>query len=375
MAHSMAKSAFTGNVSGLKKTRTQPSRAVVKMEVMAQKKIRVAINGFGRIGRNFLRCWEGRKDSLLDVVAINDSGGVKQASHLLKYDSTLGTFSADVKVVDDGCISVNGKQIKIVSSRDPTQLPWKAMDIDLVIEGTGVFIDTPGAGKHIAAGAKKVLITAPAKGNDIPTFVIGVNAELYKHEYPIISNASCTTNCLAPFVKVLQEKFGIVKGTMTTTHSYTGDQRLLDASHRDLRRARAAALNIVPTTTGAAKAVALVLPALKGKLNGIALRVPTPNVSVVDLVIQTEKKTFAEEVNNAFREAANGPMKGVLSITDEPLVSCDFKCTDQSTTIDASLTMVMGDDMVKVVAWYDNEWGYSQRVVDLAELTAQKWVA
>mmetsp|Transcript_9229 Transcript_9229/g.19745 ORF Transcript_9229/g.19745 Transcript_9229/m.19745 type:complete len:375 (-) Transcript_9229:444-1568(-) len=374
MAQTM-KTAFTGKTAGLKKAGVMPARATVRMEVVAQKKLKVAINGFGRIGRNFLRCWEGRKDSLLDVVAINDSGGVKQASHLLKYDSTLGTFNADVKVVDDSHISVNGKSIKVVSSRDPLALPWGEMGIDLVIEGTGVFIDKVGAGKHIQAGAKKVLITAPAKDKDIPTFVIGVNADDYKHEYPIISNASCTTNCLAPFVKVLQEKFGIVKGTMTTTHSYTGDQRLLDASHRDLRRARAAALNIVPTTTGAAKAVSLVLPALKGKLNGIALRVPTPNVSVVDLVIQTEKKTFAEEVNNAFREAANGPMKGVLAVSDEPLVSMDFKCTDVSTSIDSSLTMVMGDDMVKVVAWYDNEWGYSQRVVDLAELTAQKWVA
>jgi glyceraldehyde-3-phosphate dehydrogenase (NADP+) (phosphorylating) len=335
----------------------------------------VAINGFGRIGRNFLRCLEGRTDSLLEVIAINDSGGVKQASHLLKYDSTLGKFDADVKVVDDQHIAVNGKSIRVVSSRDPTKLPWKEMEIDLVIEGTGVFIDTPGASKHIEAGAKKVLITAPAKGNDIPTFVIGVNADDYKHSDNIISNASCTTNCLAPFVKVLDEKFGIVKGTMTTTHSYTGDQRLLDASHRDLRRARAAALNIVPTTTGAAKAVALVLPKLKGKLNGIALRVPTPNVSVVDLVIQVEKKTFAEEVNNAFKEAANGPMKGVLAVCEEPLVSVDFRCTDVSTSIDASLTMVMGDDMVKVVAWYDNEWGYSQRVVDLAEVVAKKWEA
>ena len=343
------------------------------VNVRAEKKIRVAINGFGRIGRNFLRCWEGRSNSLLDVVAINDSGGVKQASHLLKYDSTLGKFDADVKIVDDSTLSVNGKNIKIVSSRDPLQLPWKDLNIDLVIEGTGVFLDTPGAGKHLQAGAKKVLITAPAKGSDIPTYVIGVNDKDYKHSDAIISNASCTTNCLAPFVKVLDEKFGIVKGTMTTTHSYTGDQRLLDASHRDLRRARAAALNIVPTTTGAAQAVALVLPRLKGKLNGIALRVPTPNVSVVDLVIQVEKKTFAEEVNAAFREAAAGPMKGVLAVADEPLVSVDFRCTDVSTSIDSSLTMVMGDDMVKVVAWYDNEWGYSQRVVDLAELTAQKW--
>jgi len=377
MATAMAKSAFTGNMAGLKNVqRVQPARGAVKMEVVAQKKLRVAINGFGRIGRNFLRCWESRgSDTLLDVVALNDSGGVKQAAHLLKYDTTLGKFSADVKAVDDKTISVNGKNIAVVSSRDPTQLPWKAMNIDLVIEGTGVFIDTPGAGKHIQAGAQKVIITAPAKGSDIPTFVVGVNCNDYKHEYPIVSNASCTTNCLAPFVKVLYEKFGIVKGTMTTTHSYTGDQRLLDASHRDLRRARAAALNIVPTTTGAAKAVALVLPSLKGKLNGVALRVPTPNVSIVDLVVQTEKKTFAEEVNNAFREYAAGPMKGVLSVNDEPLVSADFKGMDASTSIDSSLTMVMGDDMVKVVAWYDNEWGYSQRVVDLAEIVAQRWVA
>ena len=337
------------------------------------KKLRVAINGFGRIGRNFVRCWHGRKQTNLEVVAINDSGGVKQASHLLKYDSMLGTFAADVKVVDDNTISVDGKKIAIVSSRDPLNLPWKAMDIDLVIEGTGVFIDTPGAGKHITAGAKKVLITAPGKGKDIPTYVVGVNADQYTHADTIISNASCTTNCLAPFAKVLHEKFGIVKGMMTTTHSYTGDQRLLDASHRDLRRARAAALNIVPTTTGAASAVALVLPSLKGKLNGIALRVPTPNVSVVDLVVQVEKKTFAEEVNAAFREAANGAQKGVLAVCDEPLVSVDFRCTDVSTSIDSSLTMVMGDDMVKVVAWYDNEWGYTQRVVDLAEIVASKW--
>eukprot|EP00243_Klebsormidium_subtile_P004330 TRINITY_DN18303_c0_g1_i1.p1 TRINITY_DN18303_c0_g1~~TRINITY_DN18303_c0_g1_i1.p1 ORF type:complete len:429 (+),score=132.22 TRINITY_DN18303_c0_g1_i1:93-1379(+) len=335
-------------------------------------KLRVAINGFGRIGRNFLRCWNGRENSPLEVVVINDTGGVKQASHLLKYDSILGTFDADVKVVGDDAISVDGKVIKVVSNRDPTKLPWGEMNIDLVIEGTGVFVDEAGAGKHLEAGAKKVLITAPGKGN-IPTYVVGVNEEKYKHEEKIISNASCTTNCLAPFVKVLDQKFGVVKGCMTTTHSYTGDQRLLDASHRDLRRARAAALSIVPTSTGAAKAVALVLPQLKGKLNGIALRVPTPNVSVVDLVIQTEKKTFVEEVNNAFREAANNELKGILAVNDEPLVSIDFRCSDVSSTVDSSLTMVLGDDMVKVVAWYDNEWGYSQRVVDLADLCAKKW--
>ncbi|KAK1310052.1 hypothetical protein QJS10_CPA08g00386 [Acorus calamus] len=322
---------------------------------VTEAKLKVAINGFGRIGRNFLRCWHGRKDSPLDVIAINDTGGVKQASHLLKYDSTLGIFDADVKPVGDDAISVDGKVIKVVSNRNPINLPWKE-----------------GAGKHIEAGAKKVLITAPGKGN-IPTYVIGVNADAYNPAEPIISNASCTTNCLAPFVKVIDQKFGIIKGTMTTTHSYTGDQRLLDASHRDLRRARAAALNIVPTSTGAAKAVALVLPNLKGKLNGIALRVPTPNVSVVDLVVQVSKKTFAEEVNEGFREAAAKDMKGILSVCDEPLVSVDFRCSDVSSTVDSSLTMVMGDDMVKVIAWYDNEWGYSQRVVDLADIVANNW--
>ncbi|KAK6922483.1 Glyceraldehyde 3-phosphate dehydrogenase, NAD(P) binding domain, partial [Dillenia turbinata] len=343
-------------------------RGVVTVEA----KLKVAINGFGRIGRNFLRCWHGRKDSPLDVIAINDTGGVKQASHLLKYDSTLGIFDADVKPVGDDAISVDGKVIKVVSNRNPVNLPWKDLGIDLVVEGTGVFVDRDGAGKHIQAGAKKVLITAPGKG-DIPTYVVGVNADAYNPDEPIISNASCTTNCLAPFVKVLDQKFGIIKGTMTTTHSYTGDQRLLDASHRDLRRARAAALNIVPTSTGAAKAVALVLPTLKGKLNGIALRVPTPNVSVVDLVVQVSKKTFAEEVNAAFRESAEKELKGILSVCDEPLVSVDFRCTDVSSTVDSSLTMVMGDDMVKVIAWYDNEWGYSQRVVDLADIVANKW--
>ncbi|KAK4387823.1 Glyceraldehyde-3-phosphate dehydrogenase B, chloroplastic [Sesamum angolense] len=342
----------------------------VKGETVA--KLKVAINGFGRIGRNFLRCWHGRKDSPLEVIVVNDSGGVKNASHLLKYDSMLGTFKADVKIVDNETISVDGKPVKVVSNRDPLKLPWAELGIDIVIEGTGVFVDGPGAGKHIQAGAKKVIITAPAKGADIPTYVVGVNEQDYSHEVSdIISNASCTTNCLAPFVKVMDEEFGIVKGTMTLL---TLTPRLLDASHRDLRRARAAALNIVPTSTGAAKAVSLVLPQLKGKLNGIALRVPTPNVSVVDLVVNVEKKGItAEDVNAAFRKAADGPLAGVLAVCDVPLVSVDFRCTDVSSTIDSSLTMVMGDDMVKVVAWYDNEWGYSQRVVDLAHLVADKW--
>ena len=346
------------------------ARASVATRAVATAKVKVAINGFGRIGRNFLRCWHGRENSDLEVVAVNDSGGVKQASHLLKYDSILGQFDADVKITGDTTMTVDGKTIKVVSSRDPLTLPWKDMGIDLVIEGTGVFLNTEGAGKHLTAGAKKVLITAPAKGDDIPTIVVGVNDNEFDPKSTIVSNASCTTNCLAPFVKVLDEKFGIVKGLMTTTHSYTGDQRLLDASHRDMRRARAAALNIVPTSTGAAKAVAIVLPNMAGKLTGIALRVPTPNVSVVDLVIQTEKKTFAEEINAAFRQAADNELKGVLAVSDEPLVSVDYRMTDVSSTIDSSLTMVMGDDMVKVVAWYDNEWGYSQRVVDLADMMA-----
>jgi len=368
-------STFMAGTVAVAPTRTSVrAKAAGAPRMETEAKIKVAINGFGRIGRNFVRCWEGRANSNLELVAINDTGGVKQAVHLLKYDSMLGTFDADVQA-GDGFITVNGKKIQIVSDRNPSNINWGAMGVDLVIESTGVFIDQAGAGKHIASGAKKVLITAPAKGDDIPTYVVGVNAQDYDHDKsgPIVSNASCTTNCLAPFAKVLDDNFGIIKGTMTTTHSYTGDQRLLDASHRDLRRARAAALNIVPTSTGAAKAVALVLPNLKGKLNGCALRVPTPNVSVVDLVVQTSKKTFAEEVNAAFKAAADGPMKGVLAIEEKPLVSCDFRCSDVSTTIDAALTLVMGDDMVKVVAWYDNEWGYTQRVVDLAEIMATKW--
>lgn len=335
--------------------------------------IRVAINGFGRIGRNFLRCWLGRENSGLELVGINDTSDPKTNAHLLTYDSMLGKFDADIQATENSII-VNGKTIKCVSDRDPLKLPWADWNVDLIIEATGVFVDEAGASKHIQAGAKKVLITAPGKGANVGTYVMGVNDSEYTHDqYNVVSNASCTTNCLAPVVKVLHENFGIIKGTMTTTHSYTGDQRLLDASHRDLRRARAAAINIVPTSTGAAQAVALVIPEMKGKLNGIALRVPTPNVSVVDLVAQVEKSTIAEQVNDVLKEAAEGSMKGILAYNDLPLVSSDYRATNVSSIVDGSLTIVMGGDMVKVIAWYDNEWGYSQRVVDLAELMAKKW--
>jgi len=335
--------------------------------------IRVAINGFGRIGRNFMRCWLLRDSSDIEIVAINDTSDPKTNAHLLKYDTMLGTLKGIDISADENSIIVKGKTVKCTSDRNPENLPWKDWNIDLIIESTGVFTSREGATKHLNAGAKKVLITAPGK-NDDGTFVYGVNHHEYAHEtHTIISNASCTTNCLAPIVKVLDEKFGIIKGTMTTTHSYTGDQRLLDASHRDVRRARAAAMNIVPTSTGAAKAVALVLPALKGKLNGVALRVPTPNVSMVDLVAQVEKHTFAEEVNTVLKEAAEGSLKGILEYSDLPLVSSDYQGHDASSIVDASLTLVMGNDLVKVMAWYDNEWGYSQRVLDLAELVARDW--
>lgn len=335
--------------------------------------VRVAINGFGRIGRNFLRCWLTRENSNLDLVAVNNTSDPRINTHLLKYDSLLGTLDADISY-DDDTMTVNGNVIKCYSDRNPSNLPWKDWGIDLVIESTGVFNSEEGASRHIEAGAKKVLITAPGKGGHIGTYVMGVNDKDYEHDKQnVVSNASCTTNCLAPVVKVINDNFGIVKGTMTTTHSYTGDQRILDASHRDLRRARAAAVNIVPTTTGAAKAVALVIPEMAGKLNGIALRVPTPNVSIVDLVAQVSKKTITEEVNDVLKKASQTTMKGILGYTDEPLVSVDFRKTDVSATIDSELTLVMDGDLMKIIAWYDNEWGYSQRVVDLAELMAKKW--
>ena len=333
--------------------------------------VRVAINGFGRIGRNFVRCLLSREgDTNLELVGINDTSDPKTNALLLKHDTMLGILDADVDY-DANSLIVNGKTIKCVSDRNPLNLPWKEWDIDIVIESTGVFRDAEGAGKHLQAGAKKVVITAPGRGPNIGTYVMGVNDKEYKpDEFDIVSNASCTTNCLAPIAKVIDEQFGIIKGTMTTVHSYTGDQRILDASHRDLRRARAAAVNIVPTSTGAAQAVALVLPQLKGKLSGIAMRVPTPNVSVVDLVAQVEKNTIAKEVNGALKKAAEGELKGILGYTDLPLVSSDFKGTNVSSTVDSDLTLVLDGDMVKVIAWYDNEWGYSQRVVDLAQLVA-----
>jgi glyceraldehyde-3-phosphate dehydrogenase (NAD(P)) len=338
--------------------------------------LRVAINGFGRIGRNFMRCWLSRgANTGIEVMGLNDTSDPKTNAHLLTYDSMLGRIrDAEISYTEDTII-VNGKAIKCFSDRNPLNLPWKDWGVDLVIEATGVFVDQAGAGKHIQAGAKKVLITAPGKGEGVGTFVVGVNADQYRHEdFDIISNASCTTNCMAPLVKVLDQTFGIVKGTMTTTHSYTGDQRILDASHRDLRRARAAAINIVPTSTGAAKAVALVYPPMKGKLSGIALRVPTPNVSVVDMVLEVSRATSKEEVNGALKSASEGAMKGIIKYSNLPLVSSDHAGTDESTIVDSELTLVMGDNMVKVISWYDNEWGYSQRVVDLAEVVAAKWV-
>jgi len=321
-----------------------------------------------------MRCWVLRENSPIDIVAINDTSDPKTNAHLLRYDSMLGKLDADISANEDS-LMINGKVIKCTSDRNPSNLPWGAWDIDLIIESTGVFTSKEGASKHLEAGAKKVMITAPGKGDD-GTFVVGVNHQNYDpHNHVVVSNASCTTNCLAPIVKVLHENLGIVQGLITTTHSYTGDQRLLDASHRDLRRARAAALNIVPTSTGAAKAVALVIPELKGKLNGIAMRVPTPNVSVVDFVAQIEKPTIAQQVNEILKDASENSMKGIIDFSEEPLVSGDYAGTNASAIVDADLTMVMGGNMVKVVAWYDNEWGYSQRVLDLAEHMANRWVS
>jgi glyceraldehyde 3-phosphate dehydrogenase len=331
--------------------------------------VKVGINGFGRIGRNIMRAALGNKD--IDFVAVNDLTNAATLAHLLKYDSVLGNLKAKVEVQGDG-IAVDGDVFKVVSFRDPAQLPWKDLGVDVVFESTGLFTDRDSAAKHISAGAKRVVITAPAKGPDI-TVVMGVNHEKYDPAtHQILSNASCTTNCLAPIAKILHQKYGIKKGWMTTVHAYTNDQQLLDLPHKDLRRARAAALSIIPTTTGAASAVGEVLPELKGKLDGIAMRVPVPNVSVVDLAVLVEKKTSADEVNGAFRDAASGAMKGIVQYMTEPLVSIDFRGNPYSSILDADYTKVMDGDFVKVLAWYDNEWGYSNRCVDLLNYMAKK---
>jgi glyceraldehyde 3-phosphate dehydrogenase len=324
--------------------------------------VKVGINGFGRIGRNIMRAALGSED--LDFVAVNDLTNAKTLAHLLKYDSVLGNLHADVKATADG-ITVDGDEFKVLSVKDPAQLPWKDLGVDVVFECTGIFTDRDAAAKHLTAGAKKVIITAPAKKPDV-TVVLGVNDDKYDPKaHHIISNASCTTNCLAPLAKVIHETFGIRKGWMTTIHSYTNDQQLLDLPHKDLRRARAAALSIIPTTTGAAIAVGEVLPALKGKLDGFSMRVPTPNVSVVDLNAVLDKQTTGEAVNDALRAAANGPLKGILAVSDEPLVSIDYRGNPNSSIVDAPYTKVMDGDFLKVVSWYDNEWGYSTRCVDL----------
>ena len=331
--------------------------------------VRVGINGFGRIGRQAFKAMYGEYDEELDIVAVNDLGDVNTMAHLLKYDYNYGIYDADIEVTDGG-ICIDGQELKVLAERDPAKLPWGDLGVDIVVESTGFFTDAGKAKAHLAGGAKKVVISAPATGEDI-TVVMGVNEDKYDPaRHHIISNASCTTNCLAPVAKVILENYGIVKGLVTTVHSYTGDQMLLDGPHKDLRRARAAALNMVPTTTGAARAVALVIPELKGKFDGYALRVPTPTVSIVDFVAQVEKETTAEDVNRVFKEQAEGDLEGILGYSDEPLVSTDYKEDPRSSIIDGLSTMVMGGDMVKVVSWYDNEWGYSCRLADLVALMA-----
>ncbi len=331
--------------------------------------IKVGINGFGRIGRNIMRAALGSKD--LDFVAVNDLTNAATLAHLLKYDSILGNLKGTITAQGDK-ISVDGDEFQVLSVKDPAQLPWKDLGVDVVFESTGLFTDRDSAAKHLAAGAKKVIITAPAKKPDF-SVVLGVNEGKYDPKaHQIISNASCTTNCLAPLAKVLHESFGIKKGWMTTVHSYTNDQQLLDLPHKDLRRARAAALSIIPTTTGAATAVGEVMPDLKGKLDGISMRVPTPNVSVVDLAVVVEKKTTGDDVNAAFRSAANGALKGIMEYVEAPLVSIDFRGNPHSSIIDAPYTKVMDGDFVKVLSWYDNEWGYSNRCVDLVRYIVSK---
>jgi len=339
--------------------------------------IRVGINGFGRIGRQVLKAIKERHPDTLEVVAVNDLFDAETNAHLFKYDSNYGRYEGTVEV-KGGDIVIDGKPIKVFSERNPGDLPWKDLGVDIVIESTGIFRDgkgtdaKPGANAHIVSGgAKKVIISAPAKNEDL-TVVLGVNDEMYDPDkHHIVSNASCTTNCLAPAAKVVHDNFTIKRGLMTTIHSYTNDQRILDLAHKDPRRARAAALNIIPTTTGAAKAVALVIPDLKGKFDGYSLRVPTPTVSIVDFVAEVEKPTTAEDLNKLFKEAADGPMKGILEFSTEPLVSMDLKGNAYSSIIDSALTVVMDGTFVKVVTWYDNEWGYSCRTADLAALMAK----
>lgn len=336
---------------------------------------KIAINGFGRIGRCVLRDLVQRGGDDLEVVAINDLTDARTLAHLLKYDSVHRTFDADVSVTEGGIV-VNGRTIKISAEKDPSKLPWGALGVDVVLECTGRFTDSAGCGMHLQAGAKRVVLSAPTKKEgdaEILTVVYGVNHTQYDPaQHRILSNASCTTNCLAPMAKVIHETFGLIKGQMTTVHSYTNDQSILDLPHKDLRRARAAAVSIIPTTTGAARAVGLVLPSLKGKLDGFALRVPTPNVSMVVLAAQVEKRTTKEEVNAALKAAAAGPLKGVLAVTDVPLVSTDYIGHPASSIVDAPLTQVIGEDFVSVSSWYDNEWGFSARMVDLMHFLAAK---
>lgn len=331
--------------------------------------VKVGINGFGRIGRNVFRA--ALNNDAVEIVAINDLTNVDTLAHLLKYDTTHGRLDATVEV-GEGALIVNGKTVKVFAERDPGALPWGEYGVEIVVESTGIFTAKEKAEAHLKGGAKKVIISAPATNEDI-TIVMGVNEDKYDPAaHTVISNASCTTNCLAPFAKVLNDEFGIVKGMMTTVHSYTNDQSVLDLPHKDARRARAAAENIIPSSTGAAKAVSLVLPELKGKLNGMAFRVPTPNVSVTDLVVEVSKTTTVDEVNSVLKQAADGRLKGIMNYSDEPLVSSDYNGDPASSTIDALSTMVVEGNMVKVVSWYDNEWGYSNRVVDLAAYIAAK---
>ncbi len=332
--------------------------------------MKVGLSGFGRIGRDFLRAYFEREEKEFDLIAVNASGKLEDLAHLFKYDTMYRTFEGAIEVVKDGFV-INGKHVKVVDHRDPLEIPWAELGIELVVDSTGAFRDREGLSKHLQAGAKKVIVTAPAKGDDL-TIVMGVNDELYDAEkHNILSNASCTTNCLAPVSKVILDNLGVKKGLMTTIHAYTNDQQILDKRHKDLRRARAAAQNIIPTTTGAAKAVALVLPELEGKMNGFSVRVPVATVSLVDVVFEVDRPTTAEEVNRLFKEASENELKGILGYTEEPLVSSDFIGDQRSSIVDGLSTMVI-DNMVKVVSWYDNEWGYSERVLDLANLVATK---